>query len=310
MVSKLCTQTLEEYKSIVHFHRTFMLVLSVLNLTFSIVATLGNLLVILALRKASSISTTLKHLFLSLAVSDLAVALIPQLMLGVNLAVMLHMEASEKHNLEAFCPQILIIYHFFALFLASASFLTVTAIAIDRFLAISLHLRYQQLVTSNRVIIALMFLWLMSGSAASVFISIPENNLMVVAVIEFYGLLVTTAVYVHIYRVVRYHQHQILAQCQLYNDQAVVVLREKKSAVNAMFVYIVFIACYVPNSCCTILLLTDASRSSFKLANHVSVFFILLNSSLNPLIYCWRYRELRQNVKNTVKKLILITGAA
>ena len=69
-----------------------MLVLSVLNLTFSIVATLGNLLVIRALRKSSSISTTLKSLFLSLAISDLAVALIPQLMLGVNLAVMLGSE--------------------------------------------------------------------------------------------------------------------------------------------------------------------------------------------------------------------------
>ena len=310
MVVQLCNFKLEEYKTLVHFHGTFMLVFSALNLTFSVVATLANLLVIRALWKASSIPATLKNLFLGQAISDLAVALIPQLVLGVNIAVISRMVANENYDFDIFCPIYLNIYLFFILFLVTASYLTVSAIAIDRFLAISLHLRYQQLVTSNRVIIALMFLWLMSGSAASVFISIPENNLMVVAVIEFYGLLVTTAVYVHIYRVVRYHQHQILAQCQLYNDQAVVVLREKKSAVNAMFVYIVFIACYVPNSCCTILLLTDASRSSFKLANHVSVFFILLNSSLNPLIYCWRYRELRQNVKNTVKKLILITGAA
>ena len=287
-----------------------MLVLSVLNLTFSIVATLGNLLVIRALRKSSSISTTLKSLFLSLAISDLAVALIPQLMLGVNLAVMLHMEASEKHNIDAFCPEILIMYHFFVLFLASSSFLTVTAIAIDRFLAISLHLRYNELVTSKRVVIALVCLWLMSAIAASIFISIPENNPMVVAVIEFYGLFVTTVVYIHIYRVARYHQNQILTQCQLQNDQTITVLREKKSIVNAMFVYIVFIACYVPHSCCTILLLTDASRLSFMLANHVTVFLILLNSSLNPFLYCWRYRELRQNVKRTVNKLLCIKEAA
>ena len=286
-----------------------MLVLSVLNLTFSIVATLGNLLVIRALLKALSISTTLKNLFLSLAVSDLAVAFIPQLMLGVNLAVMLHMEASKTHGIDAFCPEVLIIYRFLVLFLACASFLTVTAIAVDRFLAISLHLRYQELVTSKRVIIALIFLWLTGAIVASVFISMTENNLMVIAVIEFCGLLVTTAVYIHIYRVVRYHQNQILSQCQLYNDQAMMVLREKKSAVNAMFVYVVFLACYVPNLCCTILLLTDASRLSFMLANHVSVFLVLLNSSLNPLIYCWRYRELRQIVKRTVKKLLRITEA-
>ena len=311
MVVQLCNFKLEEYKTLVHFHGTFMLVFSALNLTFSVVATLANLLVIRALWKASSIPATLKNLFLGQAISDLAVALIPQLVLGVNIAVISRMVANENYDFDIFCPIYLNIYLFFILFLVTASYLTVSAIAIDRFLAISLHLRYQQLVTSKRVNITLVCLWLTSAIAASIFLSIPEpHNLTVVAIIEFYGLLVTTAVYVHIYRVVRYHQHQILAQCQLYNDQAVVVLREKKSAVNAMFVYIVFIACYVPNSCCTILLLTDASRSSFKLANHVSVFFILLNSSLNPLIYCWRYRELRQNVKNTVKKLILITGAA
>ena len=196
------------------------------------------------------------------------------------------------------------------LFLASSSFLTVTAIAIDRFLAISLHLRYNELVTSKRVVIALVCLWLISAIAASIFISIPENNPMVVAVIEFYGLFVTTVVYIHIYRVARYHQNQILTQCQMQNDQTITVLREKRSIVNAMFVYIVFIACYVPHSCCTILLLTDVSRLSFMLANHVTVFLILLNSSLNPFLYCWRYRELRQNVKRTVNKLLCIKEAA
>ena len=308
MVSELCTQTLEGYKSFVHFHRTPMLVLSVLNLTFSVVATLGNLLVIRALRKSSSISTTLKNLFLSLAVSDLAVALIPQLILGVTIAVMLHMEASEKHNIDAFCPEILIIYRFFVMFLASSSFLTVTAIAIDRFLAISLHLRYQELVTPKRIIIALMCLWLSSAIAAFIFIS--ENNRIVVAVIELYGLFVTTVVYIHIFRVARYHQNQILAQWQLHNDQTITILREKKSAVNTMFVYIVFMACFVPNSCCTILLLADASNLSFMLANHATVFLILLNSSLNPLLYCWRYRELRQNVKRTANKILCISEAA
>ena len=229
-------------------------------------------------------------------------------MLGVTIAVMLHMEASEKHNIDAFCPEILIIYRFFVMFLASSSFLTVTAIAIDRFLAISLHLRYQELVTPKRIIIALMCLWLSSAIAAFIFIS--ENNRIVVAVIELYGLFVTTVVYIHIFRVARYHQNQILAQWQLHNDQTITILREKKSAVNTMFVYIVFMACFVPNSCCTILLLADASNLSFMLANHATVFLILLNSSLNPLLYCWRYRELRQNVKRTANKILCISEAA
>ena len=310
MVVQLCNLKLKEYITLAHFNATLMLVSSVLNLTFSVGATLGNLLVIRALWKASSISATLKSLFLSLAVSDLAVALIPQLVLGANIAVILRMVASGNYNFDIFCPTFLTIYLFFILFLVTASYLTVTTIAVDRFLAISLHLRYQELVTSKRVNITLTCLWLTSAIAASIFLSIPEpHNLTVVAVIEFYGLFVTTVVYVHIYRVVRHHQNQILTQCQLYNDQAMEVFRAKKSAMNSMFVYVLFIACYVPNSCTTILLITDKSKLSFMVANHVSVFFILLNSSLNPLLYCWRYREIRQNVKRTVKKIPCITDS-
>ena len=307
MASRLCTAKLNEYIVLVQFHKTFMSVFCVLNLTFSVVTVLANLLVIHALWKASSIPATLKNLFLSLAFSDLAVALIPQLMLGVNIAVILQNEASEQQNLDIFCPTVLITYLFFLFFLASASFLTVTAIAVDRFLAVSLHLRYQELVTSKRVFIALLGSWLTSVIGASIFISVPNNNLMVTAIIEFYGLFVATVVYIHIYRVARYHQNQILSQCQLHNDHAMEVLRVKKSATNALCVYVVFVTCYVPNLCSAILTLTDTSRRSFMVAGHVTLFLVLLNSSLNPVLYCWRYREVRKIVKSTVKKILRIT---
>ena len=45
-------------------------------------------------------------------------------------------------------------------------------------------------------------------------------------------------------------------------------------------------------------------RSNFFLACYVTVFFVVLNSSLNPVVYCWRYREIRQIMKRTVKKYI------
>ncbi|KAL9966606.1 hypothetical protein ACROYT_G024708 [Oculina patagonica] len=295
MVSELCNLKLDEYIALVHFHGTFMLVFCVLNLTFSVVTTFGNLLVIRALWKASSISATLKNLFLSLAVSDLAVGSIPQLMLGVDIAVILQREASENYNLDIFCPAVITTYLFFLFFLGSASFLTITAIAVDRFLAISLHLRYKELVTSKRVFVALIVLWLTSAIGAAIFISFPIYNLIVVVVIELYGLFLTTVVYCRVYRVARYHHNQIISQCQLQNAQAMELLRQKKSAINAMFVYVVFIACYLPNLCSSILMLADTSRRSFMVANHVTLFMVLFNSSLNPILYCWRYREVRHN---------------
>ena len=284
-----------------------MFILVVLNLFFSIVAILGNLLVIRALWKTSSIPFTIKTLFLSLAVSDLAMGLFAQPMFGVVIAVMLKMTISGDYNCSMFCPFVVTICHFSLFFLACASLLHVTLIAFDRLLTIFLHLRYQELVTPNRVSIALVSLWLTSGAAASIYILLPSNNDRVSEVLELVGLLVTTVAYFRIYKTVRHHQNQIQSQNQALNAQAMDALRERKSAINALIVYVVFLACYAPYLCCTILLMVDKLRVSFLAGYQISLFLLLLNSSINPLVYCWRYREIRHISKKILKDILRIT---
>lgn len=306
MVNQFCNQQLQELQIILHSNRQFLLFLCVLILAFSVVASIGGFLVIRAMWKISSMPATLKKLFLSLAFSDLAVGLFAQPLFGVIIAVMLRMAANGNYNFYVFCPNILTLSHFSTFSLACASFLNVTAIAVDRLLTIYLHLRYHELVSPNRVFIALVSIWVTSAIAASIYISLPEYSDMVSNVLLILGLLVTSVAYLNIYKVVIYHRNQIQSQLQMQNDQAVEVAREKKSAINALFVYVVFLGCYVPYLCCTILLIVDDARTSFLIAYFVSFSLILLNSSLNPIIYCWRYREIRQIVKRTVKKLLLL----
>ena len=306
MVAQFCAQQVEEYETLLQHQATLMLILCVLNLVFSIVAILGNLLIIRALGKTSSIPDTLKTLFLSLAVSDLAMGLFAQPLFGVVIAVMFKMTVSGHGNSDMFCPSLVTICHFSLFFLACASLLHVTLIAFNRLLTIFLHLRYQELVTPNRVSIALVCLWLTSGAAASIYIYLPSNNDRVSEVLELVGLLVTTVAYFRIYKTVRHHQNQIQSQCQTLSAQAMETLRERKSAINALIVYIVFLACYVPYLCCTILLMVDKLRTSFLAGYQISLFLILLNSSINPLVYCWRYREIRHISKNIVKDILRI----
>lgn len=306
MVAQFCAQQVEEYETLLQHQATLMLILCVLNLVFSIVAILGNLLIIRALGKTSSIPATLTTLFLSLAVSDLAMGLFAQPLFGVVIAAMFKMTVSGHDNSDMFCPSLVTICHFSLFFLACASLLHVTLIAFDRLLTIFLHLRYQELVTPNRVSIALVCLWLTSGAAASIYILLPSNNDRVSEVLELVGLLVTTVAYFRIYKTVRHHQNQIQSQCQTLSAQAMETLRERKSAINALIVYIVFLACYVPYLCCTILLMVDKLRTSFLAGYQISLFLILLNSSINPLVYCWRYREIRHISKNIVKDIFRI----
>ena len=303
MAEQNCNRYLDYFVKLVSHTRSFSLGFCVLNFGFSLVATLGNLLVIRALMKTSTIPATVKKLFLSLAFSDLAVGLLPQLMTAIISAVMLKM-ASSGDDLAFFCPTVLIVLLYFQYLLAAASVMNITVIAFDRVLAVSLHLRYQELVTPIRVTIVLVSLWLTSCVYAFTLFFTPKDSLaMAGAVISIIGYVLTTLANVRIYKVVRYHQNQIYSQNQLQNAQTREAHRQRKSAYNSLLVSVVFLACYFPFLPCTILYSINPSEISFLVAHFASIFLIYLNSSLNPFVYCWRYPEIRQTVKRTVKQI-------
>ena len=303
MAEHYCSQTLDSLLKLVHHSRSSILAFCVLHFTFSLVATLGNLLVIRALIKASTIPANVRKMFISLAFSDLAVGLLPQLMDAIIYAVVWKM-ASRGENLAFLCPTVLSVLSYFVYSLIAASFLNVTVIAGDRLLAVSLHLRYQELVTARRLTTVLVSVWIISCVFPILYILFPKEIEMVTAIISLIGYALTTVAYVRIYKVVKYHQNQIYSQNQLQNAQTREAHRQRKSAYNSLFVSVVFLACYFPLFPCTILYETNTSEVSFIVARYASLFLICLNSSINPIVYCWRYREIRQIVKNTVKKII------
>ena len=302
MAEEYCSQMLDTFSKLVHHSRSSILAFCVSHFTFSLVATLGNLLVIRALIKASTIPANVRKMFISLAFSDLAVGLLPQLMDAIIYAVVWKM-ASGGDNLAFLCPTVLSVLSYFLYSLIVASFLNVTVIAGDRLLAISLHLRYQELVTARRLTTVLVSVWIISCVFPILYILFPKEIEMVTAIISIIGYALTTVAYVRIYKVVKYHQNQIYSQNQLQNAQTREAHRQRKSAYNSLFVSVVFLACYFPFFPCTILYETNTSEISFLVAQVASVFLICLNSSLNPIVYCWRYREIREIVKSTVKKL-------
>ena len=303
MAEQYCSQMLDSFLKLVHHSRSSIPAFCVSHFTFSLVATLGNLLVIRALIKASTIPANVRKMFISLAFSDLAVGLLPQLMDAIIYAVVWK-TTSRGDNLAFLCPTVLSVLYYFMYLLLATSFLNVIFIAFDRLLAVSLHLRYQELVTPRRITIVLVSVWIISCVFAFLFIFFPKEIEMVAVVITVTGYILTTVVYVRIYKVVKYHQNQIYSQNQLQNAQTREAHRQRKSAYNSLFVSVVFLACYFPFFPCTILYMTNTTEISFIVAQFASEFLLFLNSSLNPLVYCWRYREIRQIVKNTAKKII------
>ena len=307
-VSQFCKYNLENRARHVYRYSAFMTTICALNLFSSLVAIIGNILMIRALSKASSISTNLKMLLFSLAFSDLAVGLFAQPINVAIIAVMLKMTASGDREFDFFCPTILSFSYFFSFFLACASLLTVTAIAVDRLLSVSLHLRYQEIVTERRVAILLVLLWVASIAAGFTFISLPRNNRIVTVVAQCVGLLVTSGAYARIYKIVRYHKIQIRCQFQQTRSESAgrSQLRQQKSALDAFFVYVVFVTCYLPHLIENVILINQGDDSfSIMVSLHATSLLVFLNSSLNPILCCWRYQEIRHNVKRTLREMVL-----
>ena len=127
----------------------------VLNAFLSYTAVTLNCLTIYPLTKLSSLPRPLKTLLLSLAVSDLGVGLTVQPSYIATLVM--QMEHKTESN-----PADNITYKFFVFtvnLFGYASFFGVTFLSLHRFLAVYLHLRYQELVTHERVVVVMVWVF-------------------------------------------------------------------------------------------------------------------------------------------------------
>ena len=263
-----------------------------------------NITTIHAIRKSSSLPKPLKTLLLSLAASDLGVGLLVHPL--VIAILIMKIEETTNDN-----PIYNIVYRAYLnqgnLF-AFASFLGVTALSADRFLAIHLHLRYQELVTHKRVVAVVISVWAFSAVLSLVRLWIPVNVIYPIFVTIFVACLITAAFLNYkIYMAVGRHAHQIQAlqvQQVVPNGEVANVSnvgRVRKSAVATIYIYLVFLVCYLPNTCMLWIIVTSSNPPLNTLLLRGTFTLLLLNSSLNPLIYCWKMRHIREAVMEILR---------
>ena len=271
---------------------TVMVINCVLNAPLMLISILGNALVLAAIIKTPSIRSTSMHMLCSLAASDLLVGLISQ-------PLYIASELSKESSLAK--AMITIGYSFCLVSLA-----TVTAISVDRYVALHYHMRYATLVTYSRVRYTLVIVWITSLLVNSVyFLNIDRLLLMLSDVISGILLLISTFSYFRIYLVVRRHHSQIHAQQQAVQTVSAKngarMMRLKQSALNTFVFYIVLISCYFPMY--IILTLHGTSYKKWQPQWNFAITLVFMNSAINPFLYCWRIRELRVAVVKTARQL-------
>ena len=81
------------------------------------------------------------------------------------------------------------------------------------------------------------------------------------------------------------------------------IARYRKAVYSALWVQGTLVICYLPNTIAVFLTPQTGVPLSIYLARELAASMVLLNSSLNPLLYCWKIREVRQAVKETLRQM-------
>ena len=287
----------------------------VLNAITAYTAIVLNIITIHAMRKTSSLPNLLKVLLLSLAVSDLGVGLVVQPFYIAWLVK--HIQQNSASTVSN--PGYTMDTAFFTVMnlFSCASFFNVLALSIDRFLAIHLHLRYREFVTYKRVVVAVVSIWVFSAFFSSIKLWTPENitKSLTVVVALLFGLCLmsTTVVYYRIYLIVQRHRRHIQSlheQLTATNDEisgeiSGHVVTVRKSAVGTFYVYLVFMLCYMPGYCMMIARMTASETNiAMKGFDPYAWTLVFVNSSLNPVIYCWKMRNIRHTIMDMLRNIL------
>lgn len=270
-----------------------------LCIVLSITATLGNCLILCALRKETSLNPASKLLLRSLAITDLCVGVIGQpLTIAVIFSALFeHLHLSRLIQIWSQCINGI---------LCVVSVLTLTTISVDRLLALLLRLRYKQVVTLKRVRVAVFLFWIPTSVAGvlSVWI-IPLFYLYIFWLFTFLAaLIISTYCYTRIFLTIRRLKIQLHdTHGGQTGNTGLNMARYKTTVFNAFWVHLALVACYLPTTVVSSLTIAQGASVTLLLAQVWGFTLVYLNSSLNPLLYCWKIKAVRQATKEIITGL-------
>ena len=272
--------------------------ISTINLPLSIFAIIGNLLIIITLRKVSCLHPPSKLLLSCLACTDLGVGLISQPLYSVFFM-------APEHSRVCFFSSLLSLIT--GSIFCGVSSSTMTAISVDRLLALSLGLRYKQVVTMRRVKALVGTHWVLYTIIMLVAFQNYSIFQGIVSAIVLLGIMISSFCYTKIYRTLRLSQAQVQSQGHQgqQNEEATPLnkARYKKTVSTALWVQMALLVCYLPFVLVVgFVSITEYETPLFNFVSCLLTSLMLSNSTINPILYCWRMREIKRAVKHTIRQ--------
>ena len=243
-----------------------------------------NVLVIKAVKSTPRLRTNSNVLLACLAVTDALTGLLGQ-PLFVLWKIFLLFGLSDSGTVEiCFSTTVIVI--------VTASYFHLMLVTLERLLAIKFTMQYPN-INDEKMKRAVLVAWILA------FISGVFRVLKMALVLRslsglfiFSCILFIAFAYFVMYRETRLQQEKIKTQ-QLPQQEVERFTRENKALKTTMFVVGAVIICLLPLCFCLILLFTCFCDICPTIAP-VTQTCAMLNSLVNPLIYCWRQKEMRK----------------
>ena len=270
---------------------TIVMANCILNAPLMLLSILGNALVLVAILRTPSIHSPSAIFLCNLAVTDLLVGLVVQ-------------PAYIAEQIVRTVPTLQKAVGAMGFVGCGVSLCTMTAITVDRFLALHYHLQYPNLMTTSRAIYTIVTIWCIIMLFTFSYIWSPSiYHYFVSAFSITIFLLVNLVCFIKIHRIVRRHQLQIHIEQQAVENSIDTnnhhIQQSTRSAKNIFIYFLAMILCYSPFSIAVFI--SGFTSIDLKVVATFSLTVVLMNSSINPFLFCWRMTELRAAVFKTVK---------
>jgi len=266
-----------------------------LSLLFFLVIVSGNLLIVLAIIKnpCGDLNKPFISLVGQLALADLIVGLVV-----TPISLILHIKEGMHIAFGVLWLQVLHLSYFIS---CTASLLSITAIAIDRFIAIAYPMHYKAIYLNRKPIRSYTFIWIFAFGLPFIYLKVGYiryafvfGNIAIISTMLF--------LFSSLFIIRKLSQRNKNPNVKTDNNSEGV---ERRLTKVFSLILTAYLTCYVP-SCFMIYLMNlcvTCSCTTIHWLRDMQFVLILLNSCVNPILYAWQIKAFRNAFKLIVCSL-------
>ena len=281
--------------------------------SLSILGLCGNILVCFTVWKANFLHTTTNYLIVNLAITDSFVCIFSALQLLWNKLGFPNSEIAQN----IFCH--LLSSEIFLWLSSTGSSFALVLVSLERFIGIVHPLHYRLLITPKRVRIALILQWI-TALIAETYLAVlhiydgKENGCVFKINVAFYFLQIIINYVFPVAALIYLYYKMFLSLRMTRNNPFEARRKQNRRArnnilINLFIVTVLFVAFWTPSQ--VVFLLRNYLNTSLNDVTYVIAVYILTlcNSIVNPIVYCFRYKQFQKALRIHVLPFLRVAKA-